>query len=79
MKYFKTYEKLKYQVYCLDTSLTNDDLKFGETYTVNKKYYTSGGTPMYELSDVRNWFASRFTKDKNHPILLKIKTDKYNL
>jgi hypothetical protein len=80
MKYLKTYEKLKNQVYCIDVSLIeNDDLKFGEIYTVNKKYYTSGGTPMYELSDGRNWYAYRFTDDANHPALLKVKTDKYNL
>lgn len=84
MKYIKTYEevednvKVGDQVYCIEPEVSMG-LNPGELYTVNAIRYTSDGQTIYEIDDGGEWFASRFTKDKNHPKLVNLTANKYNL
>jgi hypothetical protein len=80
------------QVYCIDagkmTSNASVDglnqLKFGELYTVFTIRKAGDGQLIYGIyydqnNEIVEWFARRFTKDPNHPEILKKNSNKYNL
>lgn len=85
MKYIKTYEEVEDNVkvgdtvYCIEP-VDNLGLNLGDAYTVDSIHKSKDGKIIYDFDgDGDSWFASRFTKDKNHPKLVNLTANKYNL
>ena len=81
MKYIKTHEDLDLstlrvgdKVYCIDNSSV--DLEIGKEYTIKELFRDRG---QFRLTDDSKWMEFRFTKDINHPNIVKAHAKKYNI
>lgn len=89
MKYIKKYEdsenisdsiRVGDILYCINSGV-GAELEIGQKYTVDQISSDSGPfCHIFRLAETGSrWLPFRFTKDPNHPILVKYNADKYNL
>ena len=69
------------EVYCIndDDNYIGKDLKIGEKYKITRIYEVQRKY-FFELNNIPyGYYPKRFTKDPNHPVLIQLTANKYNL
>jgi hypothetical protein len=89
MKYIKQYEENKETfevgdvVYCYDNEFYDDNIDVGVPYTITDVYEYDNISMNKNLTIItledKSFNSSRFTKDPNHPDIIKYTANKYNL
>ena len=87
LKYFESHYKFKIEdnyfvpkigdyVYCINNNGVKQELELGQRYTVSEVWIDK--TFRLKETDSR-WMSWRFTTDPNHPIVLKVISNKFNI
>ena len=69
-------------LYCIYNNGVEQELSIGQKYTVDKVVPSelNNGLQIFNLAETNSrWMPWRFTKNPNHPIIVKYNMKKYNL